>query len=101
MMLLQSGLGRKRLVADIRNSLFDVALQIVNLLRSSGVRKTLVGLEIDVPAPFLEDFGSALTPLVANNRISISMAHEDWGLLFQISMMKTCRVRCAISIWGF
>jgi hypothetical protein len=85
--LLQSGFGRKRLVAEIRDSLLDVSLQIVNFLRSSGVRKTLVGLEIDVPAPFLENFSSALTPLVTNNRISISMAHEDWGLLFQISMM--------------
>jgi hypothetical protein len=64
------------------------------------VRETLVGLEIDVPAPFLENFSSALTPLVTNNRISISMAHEDWGLLFQISMMKTCRARCEISILG-
>jgi hypothetical protein len=86
-MWLQSGLGRKRLVAEIRDSLFDVSLQIVYLLRSSGVRKTLVRLEIDVPTPFLKDFSSALTPFVTNNRISISMAHEDWGLLFQISMM--------------
>lgn len=86
-MWLQSGFGRKRLVAEIRDSLFDVSLQVVNLLRSSGVRKTLVRLEIDVPTPFLKDFSSALTPFVTNNRISISMAHEDWGLLFQISMI--------------
>jgi hypothetical protein len=84
---LQSGLGRKRFVTEIRDSLFDVSFQIVNLLGSSGVRKTLVGLEIDVPTPFLKDFSSALTPFVTNDRISISMAHEDWGLLFQISVM--------------
>jgi hypothetical protein len=56
-------------------------------LGSSRVRKTLVSLEINIPTPFLEDFSSALTPFVTNNRISISMAHKDWGLLFQISMM--------------
>jgi hypothetical protein len=85
--LWQSCLGRKRLIAEIRDSLLDVALQIVDLLGSSRVRKTLVSLEINIPTPFLEDFSSALTPFVTNNRISISMAHEDWGLLFQISMM--------------
>ena len=85
--MLQSGLGGKRLVAEIRYSLFDVSLQIVDLLGSSRVRKTLVRLEVDVPTPFLKDFGSALAPFVTNNRVGISMTHEDWGLLFQISMI--------------
>lgn len=110
--LIQSGLGRKRLVAKVRDSLLDVTLQVIDFLWSSGVRETLVRLEIDVPAPFLEGLSSSLAPFITNDRVSISMAHEDWCLLFQISVRNVGRristtistsgryVPCLGSRWG-
>lgn len=70
------------LVAQIRNSLLQVALEIFNLLWSSAMRQTSVRIEIDLPAPFLEFGGCCLAPLVLDDWIGVSMAHE---LNFRVS----------------